>query len=111
MAKEKDIYVKTSISVLFKNSSRANAKLRMKVFHTKNIDQVLDPEIKLRGVPDTAEIIKIGVGKASIQDFKDIIDPPKVEKVIIPKKAIKPAPKKSYYQRKKEERDAANKAR
>lgn len=69
--------IKTTISVLFKTSSRANAKLRMKTFRNKNVDDILDPEKRLSGIPAKAEIVKVAMGKQSVQDFKDIIDPPK----------------------------------
>lgn len=90
--------IKTTISVLFKTSPRANAKLRMKSFRNKNVDDILDPEKRLSGIPAKAEIVKVAMGKQSVQDFKDIIDPPKEiqkpsnsKKISPPKKPAKAA--------------------
>lgn len=83
--------IKTAVSVLFKTSSRANAKLRMKTFRNKNIDDILDPDKRLLGIPAGAEIVKIAMGKKSIQDFKDILNPPEeIQKPVKPKKFSPP---------------------
>jgi len=59
-------YSKSDLVIVFKNTSRANAKTRMKVFKNKSIDYFLDslktPKKPLVGIPKTAEILQIGLG-------------------------------------------------
>jgi hypothetical protein len=62
MAREKD-YGKQPVVIVFKTSNRSNAKIKLKKFKTKNIDEVLDASIPLPGIPDGAEILELGVGE------------------------------------------------
>jgi hypothetical protein len=55
---------------VFKTSERSNAKTKMKVFSNKNIDEVLDENVNLPGVPDNAVIMDIGVGENFINQYK-----------------------------------------
>lgn len=61
-----NIYVKTDLVIVFKNTSRANAKIRMKVFKNKNIDDLIEslnnPKKKLVGIPSSAVILQVGAG-------------------------------------------------
>ena len=58
-----DSYIKAPITVTFKTSNRSNAKLKKKVIRNKNIDEVLDVNTKIPGIPDKAIITHIGIGK------------------------------------------------
>ena len=74
MAREKS-YIYPTVLV-FKTSNRSNAKTKMKVYKTKNIDEVLDGlEVgKLPGVPSKItdnEILELSVGSSFIEKFKE----------------------------------------
>jgi hypothetical protein len=60
------VYLKVELVVVFKNTSRANAKIRMKVFKNKTIDDLIEslinPKKKMLGIPATAEFLQIGCG-------------------------------------------------
>lgn len=60
------LYPKIPIVVTFKTSNRSNAKTKKKVFKNRNIDEVLDPKVKLPGIPENAVIEHIGIGKRFI---------------------------------------------
>ena len=51
-------------TVVFKTSNRKNAKIKIKTYKTKNIDEVLEglDENSLPGIPENAEILELGVG-------------------------------------------------
>ena len=59
MAREKS-YIYPTVLV-FKTSNRSNAKTKMKVYKTKNVDEVIDglEEGKLPGVPKKAEVLDL----------------------------------------------------
>ena len=52
-------------TIVFKSSNRKNAKVKLKTYKTKNIDEVLEGLEKntLPGIPKDAEILELGVGK------------------------------------------------
>ena len=52
-------------TVVFKTSNRKNAKVKLKTYKTKNIDEVLEGLEKniLPGIPKDAEILELGVGR------------------------------------------------
>ena len=62
MAKEGP-YIKAPITVTFKTSNRSNAKVKKKVIRNRNIDEILDINTKIPGIPNSAIIIHIGIGK------------------------------------------------
>lgn len=64
-------YPMCPVTVVFKTSSRANAKVKIKTFLTKKIDDILDPEIKVSGLPSRAVIEQIGVGNNFEQKYKE----------------------------------------
>ena len=70
MAREKS-YIYPTVLV-FKTSNRSNAKTKMKVYKTKNVDEVIDKleEGTLPGVSKKAEILEIGLGKIFIDKYK-----------------------------------------
>ena len=57
------------VVLVFKTSNRSNAKTKMKIFRNENIDYILTTD-KLVGIPSTAEIVDIGVGKSFINRYK-----------------------------------------
>jgi len=57
------------VVMVFKTSNRSNAKVKMKVWNSMNIDYIITQD-KLPGVPDKAEILELGVGKNLIEKYK-----------------------------------------
>jgi hypothetical protein len=70
MAREKS-YIYPTVLV-FKTSNRSNAKTKMKVYKTRNVDEIIDglEEGNLPGVPKKAEILEIGLGSSLISKYK-----------------------------------------
>jgi hypothetical protein len=62
-------YFKSTVTVVFKTSTRSNAKTKMKSFRNKTIDDILDAK-RIVGVPDTAVIIEIGIGKQLEEQYR-----------------------------------------
>ncbi len=61
-------YHKDNITIVFKTSTRSNAKMKMKTFRNKCIDDILDK--KLPGIPDNAVIVELGMGELFEQKWK-----------------------------------------
>jgi hypothetical protein len=61
-------YHKSNVTIVFKTSNRSNAKMKLKTFRNKSIDDIL--EKKLPGVPDNAIIVDLGIGEIFEQKFK-----------------------------------------
>lgn len=57
------------VVVTFKTSNRANAKTKQKVIRNKNVDEVLDVNTKIPGIPEKAVITHIGLGESFIGKF------------------------------------------
>jgi hypothetical protein len=66
------MYGKEPVVMVFKTSNRSNAKTKIKVFN-KNIDYVNNAK-KLPGVPETAEILELAVGRSYINKYKKKYD-------------------------------------
>ena len=66
MARESYIF---PVVVKFKTSNRSNAKTKIKVINNKNVDEVLDVNTKIPGIPENAVILEIGLGKSFIEKF------------------------------------------
>jgi|TARA_R110000822_G_scaffold29494_1_gene86631 hypothetical protein len=62
-----DSYIKAPIIVTFKTSNRSNAKVKKKVIRNRSIDEVLDVNTKIPGIPKSAIITHIGIGKKYIK--------------------------------------------
>ena len=60
-------YLKVPITITFKTSNRSNAKVKKKVIRNRNIDEVLDVNTKIPGIPDKAIIMHIGMGEKFIK--------------------------------------------
>jgi hypothetical protein len=61
-------YHKADVTIVFKTSTRSNAKVKMKTLRNKPIDDVL--ERKIPGIPDNAVILEIGMGELFEQKYK-----------------------------------------
>ena len=70
MPREKSYLYPTVL--VFKTSNRSNAKTKMKVYKTKNIDEVIDglEEDKLPGVPKKSIVLDMGIGENIVKRFK-----------------------------------------
>ena len=71
MAREKS-YIYPTVLV-FKTSNRSNAKTKMKVYKTKNIDEIIDglETGNLPGVPSKAEVLELSLGNSFIEKYKE----------------------------------------
>ena len=61
-------YAKLPISIVFATSKRSNAKIKIKTIKNRNIDQLLECNFDIPGIPKIAVILEVGVGRA----FHDI---------------------------------------
>lgn len=66
----KSAYPKSPVGILFKTSSRSNAKTKLKVFKTKNIDNLIDMDLIVPGIPERAVILRVVVGEKLIEQLK-----------------------------------------
>jgi hypothetical protein len=62
-------YNNQSVVMVFKTSSRSNAKTKMKVWSHENIDYIISAP-SLPGIPNTAIILETAVGEGFIEFFK-----------------------------------------
>jgi hypothetical protein len=62
-------YNQQPVVMVFKTSNRSNAKTKMKVWNNENVDYIISAK-SLPGVPDTAEILELGVGESFIETYK-----------------------------------------
>ncbi len=71
MPREKSYLFPTIL--VFKTSNRSNAKTKIKVYKTKNIDEIIDKleKGKLPGVPAKAEVLSLGIGENMLKKFKE----------------------------------------
>ena len=56
------------VVVVWKASKHGRSKPKMKVFKTKHVDDVLTK--KIHGIPESAIILDVGVGKSFIETYK-----------------------------------------
>lgn len=61
-------YHKSNVTIVFKTSTRSNAKTKIKTFRNKSIDDVIVK--KLPGIPDNAVIVEMGLGNGFEQKWK-----------------------------------------
>lgn len=69
MARSK-AYGDQPVVVVFKTSNRSNAQTKMKVFNNRNVDEILNINSKLPGIPAIAKFLEVGVGESFIQKYK-----------------------------------------
>lgn len=62
-------YAKQPVVMVFKTSNRSNAKVKMKIWANENIDYIITAD-KLPGIPDTAEVLELGVGETFIAKWQ-----------------------------------------
>jgi hypothetical protein len=62
-------YNKQPVVMVFKTSNRSNAKTKMKVWVNENVDYIISAK-SLPGVPNTAEVLELGVGESFIEAWK-----------------------------------------
>lgn len=62
-------YHKDTVSIVFKTSNRSNAKVKIKTFRNKSIDDILDAK-RIIGIPDNAVILEIGMGKMLEEQYR-----------------------------------------
>ena len=55
------------VVVTFKTSNRSNARVKQKVIRNKNVDEVLDVNTKIPGIPQNAIILEVGLGESFIK--------------------------------------------
>jgi hypothetical protein len=55
------------VVVTFKTSNRSNARTKQKVIRNKNVDEVLDVNTKIPGIPQNAIILSVGLGESFIE--------------------------------------------
>ena len=56
------------VVVVWKASKHGRSKPKIKVFKTKHVDDILTK--KMHGIPESAIILDIGVGKSFIETYK-----------------------------------------
>lgn len=65
---------KPLLVIVYKNSKRSNAKIRMRTYKNKTIDDLIEtllsPRKKLVGLPKTALLLNIGVGTKFSEKWK-----------------------------------------
>jgi len=62
-------YNKQPVVMVFKTSNRSNAKTKIKIWNNENIDYIISAK-SLPGIPETAEILELGVGESFIESYK-----------------------------------------
>ena len=62
-------YNKQPVVMVFKTSNRSNAKTKMKIWANENIDYIISAK-SLPGIPDSAEILELGVGETFIEKWQ-----------------------------------------
>jgi hypothetical protein len=62
-------YHKDTVSIVFKTSNRSNARVKIKTFRNKSIDDIVDAK-RIIGIPDNAVILEIGMGKLLEEQYR-----------------------------------------
>lgn len=63
-------YPKIPIVIVFATSNRSNAKIKMKVVRNRNIDELMDCNYIIPGIPKNRVIKEIGLGNIFIDKWK-----------------------------------------
>ena len=69
MARESS-YPKVPITIVFATSDRKNAKIKMKTIRNRTIDDLIDCNYVIPGIPAKAVIKEVGVGKIFIDRYR-----------------------------------------
>lgn len=67
-------YSKAPIVIVFATSNRSNAKIKMKVVRNRNIDELMDCDYIIPGIPATRVIKQVGIGQSFIEEWKKKYD-------------------------------------
>jgi len=63
-------YPKIPISIVYATSKNSNARIKIKTVRNRNIDEIIDMNYRLAGIPDKAIIKEVGMGKIFIERYK-----------------------------------------
>ena len=63
-------YPKIPIVIVFATSKNSNAKIKIKSVSNRNIDELIDLDYRIPGIPDKAIIKEVGMGKIFIERYK-----------------------------------------
>ena len=63
-------YPKIPIVIVFATSKNSNAKIKIKCVSNRNIDELIDLNYRIPGIPDKAIIKEVGMGKIFIERYK-----------------------------------------
>tara|TARA_R110000822_G_scaffold51312_1_gene133494 strand:+ start:423 stop:644 length:222 start_codon:yes stop_codon:yes gene_type:complete len=63
-------YPKLPISIVFATSKNSNAKIKIKTVSNRNIDELIDLNYRISGIPDKAIIKEVGMGEIFIKRYK-----------------------------------------
>lgn len=63
-------YSKAPIVIAFTTSNRSNAKYKVKVVRNRNIDELMDCNYIIPGIPAKSVIKEVGIGNIFIERFK-----------------------------------------
>ena len=63
-------YPKIPISIVFATSKNSNAKIKIKTVSNRNIDEIIDMNYRLPGIPEKAIIKEVGMGEIFIDRYK-----------------------------------------
>lgn len=63
-------YPKIPIVIVFTTSKNSNAKTKMKVVRNRNIDELMDCNYVIPGIPAIAVIKEVGMGEYFIEKYK-----------------------------------------
>tara|TARA_B110000902_G_scaffold237444_1_gene284502 strand:- start:293 stop:514 length:222 start_codon:yes stop_codon:yes gene_type:complete len=63
-------YPKLPISIVFATSKNSNAKIKIKTVSNRNIDELIDLNYRISGIPEKAIIKEVGMGSIFIERYK-----------------------------------------
>ena len=63
-------YPKIPIVIVFATSKNSNAKIKIKSVSNRNIDELIDLNYRIPGIPEKAIIKEVGMGKIFIERYK-----------------------------------------
>ena len=63
-------YPKIPIVIVFATSKNSNARIKMKVVRNRNIDELMDCDYIIPGIPATRVIKEVGLGKIFIEKYR-----------------------------------------
>jgi hypothetical protein len=63
-------YPKVPISIVFATSKNSNAKIKIKTVSNRNIDEIIDMNYRLPGIPEKAIIKEVGMGEIFVDRYK-----------------------------------------